>query len=130
MENTSYAHYVRIIEDKVRYYFTYALQGLFLGFIFVSQLCLTPFLYIINWSFKLLSYFVKGVSLLFTLIFTGVDGVMKKIGRHYHANEINYAVLKENGQYLKLEGESLEAVLVCQLYDYTIRSNFSNIQNL
>ena len=73
-----------------------------MGFIFVSQLLLTPFLYVITFSFKLLSYFIKTVSIIFTLIFSGVDGVRKNISKHYLANQIYYADLKGNGQYLKL----------------------------
>ena len=90
-------------EDLIRYYLTYFLQTVLMGTIFISQLLLTPFLYVITFSFRLLTYFIKTVSIIFTLIFSGVDGVRKKINKRYLTNQIYYAVLKGNGQYLKLK---------------------------
>jgi len=57
----------------------------------------------------------------------GIIGVQKKLSIGTFAEKIHYAVLKENGQYLKLANKTLEEIFTCQLYDYGIRSTLRMI---
>ena len=116
----------RKMENCARYWLTYGMQQILMAMLLLGQLFLLPWLYLANWGLKMLYALGKFISIIFTFFITGIEGVRKRITRHYHANEIHYAVLKGNGQYLKLNGLSLEAVLVTQLYDYTIRSIIFN----
>lgn len=100
----------------------HGLQWTFRCFGLMLQIFVLPLLLLANFSLKMLWAVGRLISIVCTFFIAGIEGARERINRHYHADEIHYAVLKGNGQYLKLSGETLEAVLVTQLYDYTIRS--------
>ena len=101
-----------------------------LGAIF---LCLKMSIYFwsypLSWAFNLFNYAVRTFRVLLTFLVGGLQGVFRSLGVGVFGEKIHYAVLKENGQYLKLPNKTLEDVFTCQLYDYSIRSNFRLIQN-
>jgi hypothetical protein len=64
----------------------------------------------------------NGGQLGITFIMNGIQGVQRTLQISSFAEKLHYAILKKNGQYLKLENKSLEEIFTCQLYDYGIRS--------
>lgn len=63
----------------------------------------------------------KFLQLVLTFLIEGIQGVQRALRVGTYAEKIHYAVLKENGQYLKLN-KTLEEIFTCQLYDYCLRS--------
>ena len=54
----------------------------------------------------------------------GFYSILNNFRKGCFSEKIHYAVLKENGLYLKISGLTLEEAFTSQLYDYAIRSSF------
>ena len=75
------------------------------------------------WAFDALSYLAKAARVVLSFVVGGLQNVFKTLGIGAFGEKIHYAIIKENGQYLKIDGKSVEDIFTCQLYDYSIRSN-------
>ena len=85
--------------------------------------------YPLSWAFDLFNYFIRMGSVVLTFFVGGLQGVFRSLGVGVFGEKIHYAVLKENGQYLKMSNKTLEDIFTCQLYDYSIRSILFHIQS-
>lgn len=66
-----------------------------------------PITYMFNLGASLLDLFCKVARLGLTFVMNGIHGVQKALRMGTFDEKIHYAVLKENGQYLKLQNKTL-----------------------
>lgn len=79
-----------------------------MGLYMVGKLLISPLIFIIGFSSSVLDLFCKILKLGLAFIMNGIQGVQKTLRIGTFAERIHYAVLKENGQYLKLSNKTLE----------------------
>ena len=91
------------------------------------KVMISPITFVFNFCIGLFEFCLKIVKLGLTFIMNGIQGVQKTLRIGTFAERIHYAILKENGQYLKLNNKTLEEIFTSQLYDYGIRSTHSFI---
>lgn len=77
-------------------------------FSWLLKIALTPFIFFLSITSFLLSFVGKVLKLGLTFFLTGIQGVQRTLKIGAFAEKIHYAILKENGQYLKLVNKTLE----------------------
>ena len=104
-----------------------AINGVLMAIFSCFKLSLYFWSYPLVWALDLFHYIFKILRVLLSFIVGGLQAVFRSLGVGVFGEKIHYAILKENGQYLKLPGKTLEDVFTCQLYDYSIRSKIEII---
>jgi hypothetical protein len=79
-----------------------------MGLYMAGKLLISPLILIIGFISSVFDLFCKILRLGLAFIMNGIQGVQKTLRIGTFAERIHYAVLKENGQYLKLSNKTLE----------------------
>lgn len=79
-----------------------------MGLYMAGKVLISPLIFMIGFSSSVFDLFCKILRLGLAFIMNGIQGVQKTLRIGTFAERIHYAVLKENGQYLKLSNKTLE----------------------
>jgi len=84
-----------------------ALDLIFMALYGWVKLIFVPITFILNFAMSIIGFVAKIAKLGLTFVMNGIHGVQKTLRIGAFAEKIHYAVLKENGQYLKLPNKTL-----------------------